>query len=64
MGSAWTPILSSNDPGEKPLTVGFSSRCVKRLVYLHRLLWFRELPAGVPGLSDFANMISLGKANQ
>jgi hypothetical protein len=62
---AWTPILSSNDPGEKPLDGGLLiTRCDKgRFVYTS-YSWFRELPAGVPGeYRIFANIISLGQAN-
>ena len=36
--AAWTPILSSNDPGEQPLDGGLLvTRCRQRLVHLHRL---------------------------
>ncbi len=36
--AAWTPILSSNDPGEPPRDGGLLvTRCAKGLVHLHRL---------------------------
>ena len=58
----YTPILSSNDPGEKPndggLLVGKYGE--GHFVYTS-YSWFRELPAGVPGAYRlFVNMISLG----
>jgi hypothetical protein len=61
---AWTPILSSNDPNEKPLDGGLLvTRCDKGWFIYTGYSWFRELPAGVPGAYRiFANMISLGKA--
>ena len=62
--AAWTPILSSNDPGEKPLDSGLLvTRCGKGWFIYTGYSWFRELPAGVPGAYRlFANMISLGHA--
>jgi LmbE family N-acetylglucosaminyl deacetylase len=64
--AAWTPILSSNDPGEKPLDGGLLvTRCEKGWFIYTGYSWFRELPAGVPGaFRIFANMISLGKPGQ
>jgi LmbE family N-acetylglucosaminyl deacetylase len=64
--AAWTPILSSNDPGEKPLDGGLLvTRCEKGWFIYTGYSWFRELPAGVPGAYRlFSNMISLGKAPQ
>ena len=61
---AWTAILSSNDPGEKPLDGGLLvARCEKGWFIYTGYSWFRQLPAGVPGAYRlFANMISLGKA--
>ena len=61
---AWTPILSSNDPGEKPLDGGLLVARVEKGWFIYTgYSWFRELPAGVPGACRlFANMISLGKA--
>ncbi len=60
----WTPILSSNDPGEKPLDGGLLvTRCGKGWFIYTGYSWFRELPAGVPGAYRiFANLISLGQA--
>ncbi|MCC7465516.1 MAG: LmbE family protein, partial [Saprospiraceae bacterium] len=61
--TAFTPILSSNDPGEKasdgPLLVAQYGK--GHYVYTG-LSFFRELPAGVPGAYRlFANLISIGK---
>ncbi|OAI41952.1 hypothetical protein AYO41_01355 [Verrucomicrobia bacterium SCGC AG-212-E04] len=60
---AWTPIFSSNDPGEKPLDGGLLvARYGKGYFVYTGYAWFRQLPAGVPGAYRiFANMISLGK---
>ncbi len=62
---AWTPILSCNDPGEKPLSSGLLvTRSGKGWFIYTSYSWFRELPAGVPGAYRiFANMISLGHPN-
>jgi len=63
---AWKPILSSNDPNEKPLDSGLLITRVDKGWFVYTgYSWFRELPAGVPGAYRiFANMISLGKAGQ
>ena len=63
---AWTPVLSSNDPGEKPADGGLLiSRVEKGWFVYTGYAFFRELPAGVPGAYRlFANMLSLGKAQQ
>lgn len=63
---AWKPILSSNDPKEKPLDSGLLITRVDKGWFVYTgYSWFRELPAGVPGAYRiFANMISLGKANK
>ncbi|HEY2800523.1 MAG TPA: PIG-L family deacetylase [Chthoniobacterales bacterium] len=63
---AWTPILSSNDPGEQPLDGGLLvTRCGKGWFVYTGYSWFRELPAGVPGAYRiFANMISLGHSGK
>ena len=60
---AWTPILSSNDPGEKPLDGGLLvARYGDGWFVYTGYSWFRQLPAGVPGAYRiFANLISLGK---
>jgi hypothetical protein len=59
----WTPILSSNDPKEKPLDGGLLvAKFGKGFFVYTSYSWFRQLPAGVPGAYRlFANMLSLGK---
>jgi hypothetical protein len=60
----WDPkyetVLSSNDPGEKPLEGGELWTHYGKGVYIFSSwVWFRELPAGVPGAYRlFANMLS------
>lgn len=58
---AWTPILSSNDPGEKPRDGGLLvAKSGKGYFVYTGYSWFRQLPAGVPGAYRlFANMVSL-----
>jgi LmbE family N-acetylglucosaminyl deacetylase len=60
---AWTPVLSCNDPKEKPLDGGLLvARLGKGFFVYTSYSWFRQLPAGVPGAYRlFANMLSLGK---
>jgi LmbE family N-acetylglucosaminyl deacetylase len=60
---AWTPILSSNDPKEKPLDGGLLVAKLGKGYFVYTSYsWFRQLPAGVPGAYRlFANMLSLGK---
>jgi LmbE family N-acetylglucosaminyl deacetylase len=60
---AWTPLFSSNDPGEKPLDGGLLvARYGEGWFVYTGYSWFRQLPAGVPGAYRiFANLISLGK---
>ncbi len=60
---AWTPILSCNDPTEKPLDGGLLvAKSGKGFFVYTSYSWFRQLPAGVPGAYRlFANMLSLGK---
>jgi LmbE family N-acetylglucosaminyl deacetylase len=60
---AWTPILSCNDPKEKPLDGGLLVvKSGKGFFIYTSYSWFRQLPAGVPGAYRlFANMLSLGK---
>jgi LmbE family N-acetylglucosaminyl deacetylase len=60
---AWTAILSSNDPKEKPLDGGLLVAKVGKGFFVYTSYsWFRQLPAGVPGAYRlFANMLSLGK---
>jgi LmbE family N-acetylglucosaminyl deacetylase len=59
---AWTPILSSNDPKEKPLDGGLLIAKSGQGYFVYTgYSWFRQLPAGVPGAYRvFANMVSLG----
>ncbi len=61
----WTPLVSMNDPGEKPLDGGVLVAPVGRGHYVYTSLsWFRQLPAGVPGAYRFfANLVSLGKGD-
>jgi LmbE family N-acetylglucosaminyl deacetylase len=59
----FTPVLAFNDPGESPLKGALLVAPYGKgyLVYTG-LVFFRELPAGVPGAFRlFANLISLGK---
>jgi LmbE family N-acetylglucosaminyl deacetylase len=60
---AWTPILSCNDPNEKPLDGGLLvAKSGKGFFVYTTYSWFRQLPAGVPGAYRlFANMLSLEK---
>ncbi|PYL52825.1 MAG: LmbE family protein, partial [Verrucomicrobia bacterium] len=60
---AWTPILSCNDPNEKPLDGGLLvANSGKGFFIYTSYSWFRQLPAGVPvAYRLFANMLSLGK---
>jgi LmbE family N-acetylglucosaminyl deacetylase len=61
--SHFTPILASGDPGETPLKGGLlvAKHGAGHFVYTG-LVFFRELPAGVPGAYRlFANLVSLGK---
>ena len=59
----FTPILSSNDPGESPKEGGLLVAKYGKGYYVYSgYSWFRELPSGVPGAYRiFVNMISLGK---
>lgn len=62
--SAYTAILSSNDPGEDPKDGGLlvAEHGDGYFIYTG-YSWFRELPAGVPGAFRlFANLISIGEA--
>ena len=60
----WDPhyatVLSANDPGEKPLDGGeIWTRYGKGVFIYTAYVWFRELPAGVPGAFRlFANLLS------
>jgi hypothetical protein len=57
----WTPILSCNDPGEKPLDGGLLVAKSGQGYFIYTgYAFFRQLPAGVPGAYRlFANMVSL-----
>jgi LmbE family N-acetylglucosaminyl deacetylase len=59
----FTPILAFNDPGESPLKGGLLVAPYGKGYFVYTgLVFFRELPAGVPGAFRlFANLISLGK---
>jgi hypothetical protein len=63
----WDPryetVLASGDPGEKPLEGGELWTHYGKGVYIFTsYVWFRELPAGVPGAYRlFANLLSAGK---
>lgn len=58
----YTPILSSNDPGETPKNGGLLVAEYGEGFFIYSgYSWFRELPAGVSGaFRIFTNMISLG----
>lgn len=58
-------ILSSHDPGEKPLEGGLLVAKYGKGYFIYSgYSWFRELPAGVPGAYRiFVNMISMGENN-
>ncbi len=59
----FTPVLASGDPGATPLTGGLLVARHGRGYFVYTgLVFFRELPAGVPGAYRlFANLVSLGK---
>lgn len=59
----FTPILACNDPGEAPLKGSLLVAQYGKGYFVYTgLVFFRELPAGVPGAYRlFANLISLGK---
>lgn len=59
----YTPILSSNDPGETPKNGGLLVGKYGEGYFIYTgYSWFRELPAGVPGaFRIFTNMISIGQ---
>jgi LmbE family N-acetylglucosaminyl deacetylase len=60
----FTPILACSDPGEAPLRGGLLVARDGKGYYVYTgLVWFRQLPAGVPGAYRlFANLVSLGKS--
>ena len=59
----FTPILAWHDPGEEPLKGGLLVAQYGKGYFVYTgIVFFRELPAGVPGAYRlFANLISLGK---
>jgi hypothetical protein len=59
----FTPILACGDPGESPLKGGLLVAQYGNGYFVYTgLVFFRELPAGVPGAYRlFANLVSLGK---
>jgi hypothetical protein len=59
----FTPILACGDPGEAPLKGGLLVAPYGKGHFVYTgLVFFRELPAGVPGAYRlFANLVSLGK---
>jgi len=59
----FTPILACNDPGETPLKGSLLVASYGKGYFVYTgLVFFRELPAGVPGAYRlFANLVSLGK---
>lgn len=60
---SFTPILSMNDKGEKPMDGSLLVTKYGKGYYIYTgLSFFRELPAGVPGAYRLiANLLSLGK---
>ena len=59
----FTPILAFNDPGEAPAKGSLLVAHYGKGYFIYTgLVFFRELPAGVPGAYRlFANMLSIGK---
>ena len=59
----FTPILACGDPGETPLKGGLLAAPYGKGHFVYTgLVFFRELPDGVPGAYRlFANLVSLGK---
>jgi hypothetical protein len=60
---AYVPIVAANDPGEEPLNgqLLVAKHGAGYFIYTG-LVFFRQLPAGVPGAYRlFANLVSLGK---
>lgn len=64
--SAYTEILSMNDPGEKPLNGSLIVAPYGRGNFVYTgLAFFRELPAGVPGAYRlFANLLALPSSRE
>jgi LmbE family N-acetylglucosaminyl deacetylase len=61
----YTALLSGSDPGEPPKNGGMLITRYGKGYYIYTsYVWFRELPAGVPGAFRlFANMLSAGRNN-
>jgi LmbE family N-acetylglucosaminyl deacetylase len=59
----YQPVFESHDPGEKPQLGGtLYTRYGKGVYIFSSYVWFRQLPAGVPGAYRiFANMLSAAK---
>jgi LmbE family N-acetylglucosaminyl deacetylase len=59
----FTPIIACSDPGEAPLKGGLLVAKYGKGYFVYTgLVFFRELPDGVPGAYRlFANLVSLGK---
>jgi LmbE family N-acetylglucosaminyl deacetylase len=59
----FTPILACSDPGEAPLKGGLLVAQYGKGYFVYTgLVFFRQLPAGVPGAYRlFGNLVSLGK---
>jgi LmbE family N-acetylglucosaminyl deacetylase len=64
--SHFTPLLASNDPGEKPLAGGMLRANYGKGTYIYTgYAFFRQLPAGVPGaIRLFVNLLSTGRRNK
>lgn len=62
----YTPLLTSNDPGEPPQAGGtLYTKYGKGSYIFTGYSWFRQLPAGVPGAYRiFANLLSAGKTSK
>ncbi|MFN2530379.1 MAG: PIG-L deacetylase family protein [Pyrinomonadaceae bacterium] len=60
--SHYAALLSTNDPGEKPLTGGLLVAPYGQGNYIYTsMVWYRQLRGGIPGgYRMFANMISYG----
>ena len=58
----YTPLLGSNDPGEKPLRGGMLRAKYGKGTYVYTgYAFFRQLPAGVPGaIRLYVNLLNLG----
>jgi hypothetical protein len=59
----YTAVLACGDPGETPLKSGLLVAPYGKGWFVYTsLVWFRQLPEGVPGAYRlFANLVSLGK---